>query len=217
MRETERYIMLHVIDTQWKDHLLSMDHLKEGNRSSRYGQKDPLIEYKKESFTMFQDMMDRIEDESIRYLFFLQVNDDSGDPDGVPCFPSIPRMTMVTKNPKKSPSLSPPSSARPPSQAWRLHPQHPAQERQGTRRPPIRRRRLHHQNQPSSKATKSAAMTLAPAEAAKNTRSVTEHNRLRRCLIVKMPKYVALFLCVVSTSQAAIWPERLAGSNRTKR
>jgi len=58
-------------------------------------------------------------------------------------------------------------------------------------------------------------MTLAPAEAAKNTRSVTEHNRLRRCLIVKMPKYVALFLCVVSTSQAAIWPERLAGANRT--
>ena len=73
MREAERIVMLNVIDNQWKDHLLSMDHLKEGIGLRGYGQKDPLIEYKKESFTMFQDMMDRIEDETIRYLFFLQV------------------------------------------------------------------------------------------------------------------------------------------------
>jgi preprotein translocase subunit SecA len=72
MRETERMIMLNVIDNQWKDHLLSMDHLKEGIGLRSYGQKDPLIEYKKESFILFQDMMDRIEDETIRYLFFLQ-------------------------------------------------------------------------------------------------------------------------------------------------
>ncbi len=49
MRETERMIMLNVIDNQWKDHLLSMDHLKEGIGLRGYGQKDPLIEYKKES------------------------------------------------------------------------------------------------------------------------------------------------------------------------
>ena len=73
MRHAERIVMLNVIDNQWKDHLLSMDHLKEGIGLRGYGQKDPLIEYKKESFTMFQDMMDRIEDETIRYLFFLQV------------------------------------------------------------------------------------------------------------------------------------------------
>ncbi len=73
MREAERMIMLNVIDNQWKDHLLSMDHLKEGIGLRGYGQKDPLIEYKKESFEMFQDMMDRIEDETIRYLFFLQI------------------------------------------------------------------------------------------------------------------------------------------------
>ncbi len=72
MRETERMIMLNVIDNQWKDHLLSMDHLKEGIGLRGYGQKDPLIEYKKESYIMFQDMMDRIEDEAIRYLFFIQ-------------------------------------------------------------------------------------------------------------------------------------------------
>jgi preprotein translocase subunit SecA len=78
MRDAERIVMLNVIDNQWKDHLLSMDHLKEGIGLRGYGQKDPLIEYKKESFQMFQDMMDRIEDESIRYLFFLQVTTGGG-------------------------------------------------------------------------------------------------------------------------------------------
>ncbi len=72
MRETERFIMLHVIDEQWKDHLLSMDHLKEGIGLRGYGQKDPLVEYKKESFLLFQQMMDRFEDETVRYLFFLK-------------------------------------------------------------------------------------------------------------------------------------------------
>ena len=82
MREAERVVMLNVIDSQWKDHLLSMDHLKEGIGLRGYGQKDPLIEYKKESFELFQDMMDRIEDETIRYLFFLQVS--QGPPPGEP-------------------------------------------------------------------------------------------------------------------------------------
>ena len=80
MREMERLIMLHVIDTQWKDNLLSMDHLKEGIGLRGYGQKDPLVEYKKESFILFQDMMDRIEDETIRYLFFLQAVEGGGPP-----------------------------------------------------------------------------------------------------------------------------------------
>jgi preprotein translocase subunit SecA len=90
MREAERIIMLNVIDGQWKDHLLSMDHLKEGIGLRGYGQKDPLIEYKKESFDLFQDMMDRIEDESIRHLFFLQVttgltgDGNGGGPGGLP-------------------------------------------------------------------------------------------------------------------------------------
>jgi preprotein translocase subunit SecA len=61
-----------VIDDQWKDHLLSMDHLKEGIGLRGYGQKDPLVEYKKESYTLYQDMRDRIEDETVRYLYFLR-------------------------------------------------------------------------------------------------------------------------------------------------
>jgi preprotein translocase subunit SecA len=72
MRYHERMIMLQILDTQWKDHLLSMDHLKEGIGLRGYGQKDPLVEYKKESYELFQALMDRIEDETLRYLFFLQ-------------------------------------------------------------------------------------------------------------------------------------------------
>jgi|Deesub1362B_J571_1020462.scaffolds.fasta_scaffold02455_1 preprotein translocase subunit SecA len=72
MREFERLIMLQVIDSQWKDHLLAMDYLKEGIGLRGYGQRDPLVEYKKESFNMFQAMLDRIEEETIRYLFMLQ-------------------------------------------------------------------------------------------------------------------------------------------------
>jgi preprotein translocase subunit SecA len=72
MREFERIILLQVIDTQWKDHLLGMDYLKEGIGLRGYGQRDPLIEYKKESYDMFQAMMDRIEDDTIRYLFLIQ-------------------------------------------------------------------------------------------------------------------------------------------------
>jgi preprotein translocase subunit SecA len=77
MRDMERLIMLHVIDTQWKDNLLSMDHLKEGIGLRGYGQKDPLVEYKKESFVLFNELMDRIEDETVRYLFFLQTTEGS--------------------------------------------------------------------------------------------------------------------------------------------
>ena len=77
MRETERMILLNVIDNQWKDHLLSMDHLKEGIGLRGYGQKDPLVEYKKESKTLFDDMIERVEDEAARFLFFLQRADDN--------------------------------------------------------------------------------------------------------------------------------------------
>jgi preprotein translocase subunit SecA len=72
MRYTERMIMLSRIDQQWKDNLLSMDHMKEGIGMRAYGQKDPLVEFKKEAFILFQDMMNRIEDETARFLFFLQ-------------------------------------------------------------------------------------------------------------------------------------------------
>jgi preprotein translocase subunit SecA len=73
MRTYERIIMLNIIDAQWKDHLLSIDHLKQGIGLVGYGQKDPLVEYKKQSFDLFQEMLDRIDRHTIRSLFNLQV------------------------------------------------------------------------------------------------------------------------------------------------
>ncbi len=74
LRYYERVIMLNIVDSQWKDHLLVLDHLKEGIGLRGYAQKDPLVEYKKESFTLFQAMLDRIDRETIRFLWNLQVN-----------------------------------------------------------------------------------------------------------------------------------------------
>jgi preprotein translocase subunit SecA len=79
MRQSERWIMLKVIDDQWKDHLLSIDSLKEGIGLRGYGQKDPLVEYKKESYDLFEAMMNRIEDETVRLLFFLQIAQEPGE------------------------------------------------------------------------------------------------------------------------------------------
>jgi len=76
MRLHERMIMLQVVDGQWKDHLLAMDHLKEGIGLRGYGQRDPLVEYKRESFEMFEAMMDRIEDETLRYLFLMRTPEE---------------------------------------------------------------------------------------------------------------------------------------------
>ncbi len=73
LRAYERYIMLNIIDSQWKDHLLSIDHLKQGIGLVGYGQKDPLVEYKKQSFDMFQDMLDRIDTNTARSLFNLEI------------------------------------------------------------------------------------------------------------------------------------------------
>ncbi len=72
MRYQERIIMLQVLDMQWKDHLWSLDHLKEGIGLRGYGQRDPLIEYKKESFNMFEELRSRIEEETIRYLYLFE-------------------------------------------------------------------------------------------------------------------------------------------------
>jgi len=73
MRYHERMIMLSVLDSQWKDHLLNMDHLKEGIGLRGYGQHDPLVEYKRESFDMFEAMMGRFQEDTVRYLYLMQV------------------------------------------------------------------------------------------------------------------------------------------------
>jgi preprotein translocase subunit SecA len=80
MRLHERMVMLSVLDGLWKDHLLSMDHLKEGIGLRGYGQQDPLVAYKKESFDMFEAMMGRFQEDTVRFLFLMQIVGPDGQP-----------------------------------------------------------------------------------------------------------------------------------------
>jgi preprotein translocase subunit SecA len=93
MRYHERMIMLSVIDAQWKDHLLSMDHLKEGINLRGYGQHDPLVEYKRESFDMFEEMMQRFQEETVRYLYLMQIMERPPDVAARPAGGIIPSDT----------------------------------------------------------------------------------------------------------------------------
>jgi preprotein translocase subunit SecA len=101
LRRVERDIMLQIVDAQWKDHLYSLDHLKEGIGLRGYGQRDPLVEYKRESFALFQDMKARIEEEMVRYLFWLKpVLNEPGTAAAAPMTPRpIPRRAAaITMN-----------------------------------------------------------------------------------------------------------------------
>ena len=80
MRYHERMVMLSVIDGLWKDHLLSMDHLKEGINLRGYAQRDPLVEYKRESFDMFEAMMMKFQEDTVRFLFRMQILGPDGQP-----------------------------------------------------------------------------------------------------------------------------------------
>jgi len=80
MRYHERMVMLSVIDGLWKDHLLSMDHLKEGISLRGYAQRDPLVEYKRESFDMFEAMMLKFHEDTVRFLFRMQILGPDGQP-----------------------------------------------------------------------------------------------------------------------------------------
>jgi preprotein translocase subunit SecA len=80
MRYHERMVMLSVIDGLWKDHLLSMDHLKEGIGLRGYAQQDPLVAYKRESFDMFEAMMLKFQEDTVRFLFRMQIIGPDGQP-----------------------------------------------------------------------------------------------------------------------------------------
>mgnify|MGYP001330542425 CR=1 FL=1 len=96
MRRVERDVMLQVVDVQWKDHLYGLDHLKEGIGLRGYGQKNPLVEYKRESFAMFQSMRDRIDEETVKYLWRLRpaAQESGRDPAGT----GIRRATPLSYN-----------------------------------------------------------------------------------------------------------------------
>ena len=124
MRFHQRMIMLQIVDTQWKDHLYALDHLKEGIGLRGYGQRDPLVEYKKESFEMFQALMDRIDEEILRWIFLYQPVPSSGDDSGArggQAPPTPPRRSAQQASPAAGSRRSPrePGAARAPrASAW---------------------------------------------------------------------------------------------------
>jgi preprotein translocase subunit SecA len=97
LERVERDIMLQIVDQQWKDHLYSLDHLKEGIGLRGYGQKDPLVEYKRESFDLFQAMKERVDEEIVRYLWWLRpiLNEDAAP---VPRRPPVRRPPPIIMN-----------------------------------------------------------------------------------------------------------------------
>ncbi len=98
----QRMIMLQIVDTQWKDHLYSLDHLKEGIGLRGYGQRDPLVEYKKESFQMFQALMDRIDEEILRWSFLYQpvATPEAGPERAAPEAPPRPAAPARSREPE---------------------------------------------------------------------------------------------------------------------
>ena len=104
MRYHERIVMLSVLDGLWKDHLLAMDHLKEGIGLRGYAQQDPLVAYKKESFEMFEAMMMQFQQDTARHLFRMQII----GPDGQP-IETVEQMPQRVSEPS---SLSPPVQQR---------------------------------------------------------------------------------------------------------
>jgi preprotein translocase subunit SecA len=108
LHRVERDIMLQIVDAQWKDHLYSLDHLKEGIGLRGYGQRDPLVEYKKESFALFTAMRDRVEEEMVRYLWRLMpVMGDGAETAQVPQRPAPRRQAPMTLSSPSSQPASP--------------------------------------------------------------------------------------------------------------
>ena len=91
MRELERRVLLSVLDRKWREHLYEMDYLREGIGLRAYSQRDPLVEYQREGFDMFRAMMDGIKEESVGFLFNLEVAGRARRPEVEPRRPSARR------------------------------------------------------------------------------------------------------------------------------
>jgi preprotein translocase subunit SecA len=114
MRYHERMVMLTVIDGLWKDHLLAMDHLKEGIGLRGYAQQDPLVAYKRESFDMFEAMMLKFQEDTARFLFRMQIIGPDGQPVTLEAqprrpVPAAPAVASADRRPVQGAVLEAPS------------------------------------------------------------------------------------------------------------
>ena len=105
MRYLEKMLLLQVIDHHWKDHLLGMDHLRDGIGLRGYGQKDPLIEYKREGFDMFSGMMDRIKSDVLERMFRVQAVRGEQPPPPPP-EPVLPPRMVLNRSDEPTPQIA---------------------------------------------------------------------------------------------------------------
>ena len=108
MRDLERFILLQTLDSLWKDHLLNIDHLKEGIGMRAYAQKNPLLEYKKEGFELFVDMLASVRGDAVRKLFAVQLAEQKEVP--ILQHAPGPRMFLV-RGGYDAPAMPQPASA----------------------------------------------------------------------------------------------------------
>src|SRR5688500_17503384 len=117
MRAIERHEMPLVIDTQWKDHLLNMDHLKEGIGLRGYGQRDPLTEYKKEAFDMFQEMIDHLKEVVVEQLFKVRAQREEPAPVRTAMAAPATRQSLWQESRGDMPDVAGPSASPAPARA----------------------------------------------------------------------------------------------------
>jgi preprotein translocase subunit SecA len=105
LRELERRVLLSVLDRKWREHLYEMDYLQEGIGLRAMAQRDPLVEYQREGFDMFAAMMEAIKEESVGFLFNLEVEVDENAADGV-----VPSIVASTPAPPSLEKAAPPAA-----------------------------------------------------------------------------------------------------------
>ena len=169
LQRVERDIMLQIVDAQWKDHLYSLDHLKEGIGLRGYGQRDPLVEYKKESFALFQAMKERVDEEIVRYLWWLRPisNEEAPQPPASGRRAAPP--PLILNNPGAESASRCGASARTAPQASPL----PAAAAAHAAAAARRRRRCDRRRRCGATSRRSAATTRARAAAGRSTRNAT--------------------------------------------
>ena len=102
MRYLERQILLQIIDNRWREHLYEMDYLREGIHLRGFAQIDPLVAYKNEGFTMFQELMDSIWEEFARVIFHVEVNIEPADFEAEP---EVPAQELSYARRRRRPAL----------------------------------------------------------------------------------------------------------------
>jgi preprotein translocase subunit SecA len=95
MRMAERSLLLQILDQAWKDHLLSLDHLRQGINLRAYAQRDPLNEYKHEAFVLFQEMLDHLRESVTSVLCHVELKVQPAEEEEIAHMPTRPRLRMV--------------------------------------------------------------------------------------------------------------------------